>query len=811
MVLLATALLVVGLVPPADRAPAAGPAGAAVGTLAPSESFGARAGYSPLYVQESHDVRPAKGALTVDVVFAFRSGAGRAGPSASGTRPMTVPEFADRFGLSPSAFASAEAYFASRGISVHPFSSDRLGLELDGPAPALGAAFSTVLLSGTYASRPVVFPLTPPTLPSFLEPEVAGVVGLSSGFDSFSFALTQGPAGPATGPALSPGLITPARARAIYGYSQLYNLSGGPQFASGHAVAVVLWGPGYAPSDIATFLAQDYPSAFPAPSVQAYPVNNAPAPGPGALTSPDTRAAEELTLDIEWAASMAPGATIDAVYTHDGPPPTYGPSTANLTTAIEEAISLRDATNLTAISMSFGSPEQNDSSLVAAWSPLFAEADQLGITLLGATGDLGGDVTPCAVAPDPAGARQPEYPAVASDVVAVGGTNVTILSGSGNSTTFQERAWINGGGGFSLTQPYPSWQLQGSAAGPIGANGHRGFPDVSAAANDDFLYFNGAPSSAGGTSFATPMWAGLVADIDAKWGHRLGFFTDRLYHVGANEPNGSIGTGLADVVGGANCVASAGTGWDAATGWGSPRAGILYDDLLGSFVNLSLDPHPDPVAPGGTLSVRVQLANRTSGRPIAGVPVRLTLASDVAFGPCTGTFDSVRPTTDANGTVQATLSVPWCYLGTHALLEAQVTTVQYYGTNTTRIGVNLLGWFPQLGFLATPPWSYVAYGAIMAAAIATGAWLGRLVGPVPSGPPPGGGSPPGVGATAAPAAPPPPPASVPESPPPGGPASLEGAPDSPAGDRASPGVGPPTQEADPSAGPGAPASERQTT
>ncbi len=801
-VLLATAALLAGLVPiPGAAAVGESPAAAIAGTPLAS-SFAARAGYSPLYAVETHDIRPAAGPLTVDVVFTPRSNSTANLPASRSTPPLTVPQFAERYGLDPAAFAAAGSYFASRGIEVVPFGSDRLGLELVGPGPALGAAFATTLVAGTYDGRPVVFPLSPPSLPSYLEDEVAGVVGLSSGFDTFSFALEPGPAGGATAPALSPGLITPARARAIYGYSQLYNLTGGPQFATGHAVAVVLWGPGYAPSDLATFFSQDYPSTFPAPNVQAYPVNGAPAPGPGALTSNDTRAAEELTLDIEWAASMAPGATIDAVYTHDGPPPTYGPSTANLTTALEEAISLRDTTNLTAISMSFGSPEQNDSSLVAAWSPLFSEADQLGITLLGATGDTGGDVTPCSVAPDPSAARQPEYPSVAPDVIAVGGTNVTILGGSGGSTTFQEHAWVNGGGGFSVREPVPSWQLQGSAAAPIAANGHRGFPDVSAAANDDFLFFDGSASSAGGTSFATPMWAGLVADVDAKWGHRLGFFTDRLYHVGASEPNGSIGAGLADVAGGANCVASAVAGWDAATGWGSPRAAVLYADLLGSFVNLTFDLRPDPVAPGGTLSVRVDLANRTSGRPIAGVPVLLTLSADVPFGPCTGTFDSVRPTTDANGTVSETLAVPWCYLGTHAVLEAQVTTVSYYGTNSTRVGVNLLGWFPQLGFLATPPWNYVAYGAIMAAAIGTGVGLGRFVGPA-AGPPPVAGppapgppapaSPPGPSSGAASPVPPTEPASSPREESPPAPRAPDGPETAPAG---------PTTD---------PAAERQTT
>ncbi len=772
LALLLTALVLGGVPAPALAAGLApsgrGPLPAAVSPAA--VSFAERAGFSGKYLELAHAQHPARGTLDVVVVFSLRTSSGDPSVATATGPPLSVREFAQRFGLAPSSLAAAESYFESYGIRVRSVSVDHLSLSLAGSASDLGRAFGTTLEAGTNGSRPVVFPARPPTLPPSLEDEVAGVVGLSSGFDTFSFSLSSAAAGPS---AVAPSTITPARARSIYDLSGLYNLTGGPTNATGHDIAVVLWGKGYSPSDLATFWAKYYPSTFPVPTVVPYPVDGAPKPNTSAPLGPDALPVDELTLDIEWSASMAPGATIDAVYTQEGTTyPNYSPSAADLTTALETALGLRSSRNLTAISMSFGSSESSDASLIAAWTPLFAEAKQLGVTLLGATGDQGGDTTACSGTPDP------QFPASSPDVLAVGGTAVTLtnpLLGGG----FTESAWSKSGGGFSGTFAAPAWQKVGSAAAPISANGHRGMPDVSATASNDFVYFNGTSSSEGGTSFATPLWAGLVTMIDAKWGHPLGFFTDRLYHEVANQT--SAGVGIADVTSGANCVASAGPGWDAATGWGSPRAAALYAELVGSFVHLTLSVFPSPVAPGGSVTVSARLTNLSSGQPIPGQAVRLALTSELPAGPCSGSFGVVTPTTDANGTVVARFSVPFCYLGTHARVQASVTTVRYFGSASAALSVNLIGWFPQLGFLASSPWKYVTFAAITAAAVALGGWLGRRrrptsrqLAPYPPATPPN--APPPPGPPMAPLAPPSPPQD----------ASLEGLPPAVPGEESPP-------------------------
>ena len=719
-----------------SRGPGPGPAVQEAQLGVEAGSFGSRAGYSPTYLAEVGDALPASGTVPVEVTF---------------VSPLTV-----------AAYDAALALFRADGMRVTATDPDRLSVGLAGAAALVGTAFSTQLLAGTFRNSPVLFPASPPSLPSGVESEVAGVVGLSSGFATFSFDLQPvqvRSAGPDTLSPASSTEVTPALARQFYRFSPLYNLSGGYRNATypvRNSIAVVLWGDGYAPSDLEAFFSnpQYYPSVFPQPKIVPHPVDGAPEPANGSVLSPDTRAVEELTLDTEWAASMAPGATIDVVYGPDGSAPSYSPSNAELTAALSEAASL----NVSAISMSFGTTDSTDSGLVSAWTPLLAEAQSKGITVLAATGDAGGDTTACS------GTPAPEYPASSPEVVAVGGTSLSVNRGVLGQLQFSESGWNDSGGGFSTQFAAPLWQEVGSAAGPVEASGYRGMPDVSASAADDFLYFNGTGMAAAGTSFATPIWAGLVADIDAKWGQSLGFFTPNLYRIGAEEPMGTIGIGLADVTGNANCVASAGTGWDEVTGWGSPRADVLYEDLLGTFVNITLVVDRTTIPPGGSVGVQAVITNRTTGSLIASVVVDLSFSADTNLGPCTGTFGAATPTTDAYGQVSARFSVPFCYLGEHAFVNASVTTTQYYGTTGLRVAVNLLGFVPALSFLEEPPWAYVGYSVIVGAAAVGGAWIGRPREP-PAGPSRAALPPPSPPSAPVPPATPPPRGPTPSAPP----------------------------------------------
>jgi kumamolisin len=779
-------LLLTALLPALAGAAPASPPGWASHGFTPATPFAERAGYDPGVAPVIVDPSPAVGEMSVVVAF-VPSSPTFYDPPVAGTPAMSPAQIAAQYGLAPGTYASAEAYFESRGLVVQHAWPDRLSLTLEGPAPAVATAFGTTLLSGQYENRWVTYPAVPPALPAGLEGEIAGVVGLSTGFTTFSLPLTA----PPTSTGAIPGqgatnLITPGIARQIYDVSNLYNYSGSARYALGETIVLLLWGDGYSPNDLTTFYSSYYPSTFPRVSYTPYPVDGAPMPSASATSDP-SGAPQELTLDLEWSGSLAPGANLDAVYAPDGPASDqYSPTVSAMTDALNEA--LTGISGVDVISMSFGTAEGSGGGLEAAWTNDLAEAMHEHITVLAATGDTGGDaaVNPCS------GGPSPEFPAVSPDVLAVGGTDPTLQTNPLGQVTgiASESAWAFSGGGYSTQIAAPSWQLVGSAAQPIETTGadHRGIPDVSAAAADDFVYYDGSERVGEGTSFATPLWGGMIAEMNAQRGASLGWVDGPLYSVGAAEPQGAIPTGLVDITSGANCLGPAGPGWDTATGWGSPRAVALYADLTASIVNVTLSASPVPAGPGSSVTLTVTVLNATDRRPMVGVPVLVTLTADTTIGPCEGSFGSDEPSTNASGQVAVSFTVPACYLGSKAVASAQVTADGLYGAAQAVLAVNLLGYLSFLGPLATPPGDVILYAIIMGAAIAIGGYLGseprraRLAVPsapatVSAGPSPPASAPPPPG---------PPPGAA--EPPPSAPADLA----PPAGPPAAPPPAPPT-------------------
>jgi kumamolisin len=168
-------------------------------------------------------------------------------------------------------------------------------------------------------------------------------------------------------------------------------------------------------------------------------------------------------------------------------------------------------------------------------------------------------------------------------VTAVGGTTLYSDAAGGYG---HEAGWegpLQGagtGGGLSRFFLRPAWQT-GTGVG----NGMREVPDVAADADPltgYLIYVSGSWQVIGGTSAATPLWAGLVALADqAAAGERkppLGFLNPALYTLGSS--GASSPSPFHDVTIGGNLFYSAGPGWDYATGWGSPDAAVLVPALL---------------------------------------------------------------------------------------------------------------------------------------------------------------------------------------------------------------------------------------
>jgi kumamolisin len=192
----------------------------------------------------------------------------------------------------------------------------------------------------------------------------------------------------------------------------------------------------------------------------------------------------------------------------------------------------------------------------------------MGITVCVASGDNGSSdgVTD--------GADHVDFPASSSFALACGGTS---LRGSGSSIA-SESVWNDGtgggasGGGISAFFPLPNWQEGLSAkktAGQTVVLGMRGVPDVAGDADPETGYnvrVDGSNTVIGGTSAVAPLWAALIARINAVNGKPAGFVNPLLYANAA---------ALRDVTSGNNGDFAATAGWDACTGLGSPNGQSL--------------------------------------------------------------------------------------------------------------------------------------------------------------------------------------------------------------------------------------------
>ena len=218
---------------------------------------------------------------------------------------------------------------------------------------------------------------------------------------------------------------------------------------------------------------------------------------------------------------------------------------------------------------------------VAAEDQIFQQAAAQGQTIFASTGDTGATcydfVAGIAIGglangvPDggiPAGQG---YPASSPYVIAAGGTTLSVTSAGAYNV---ETAWDAGGGGISLVESAPSWQvpvLPLSVANAV--LGFRGVPDL--AMDADFLVspaalvVNGAASTNGGTSLSSPLALGVWARLQSAHGNALGFAGPAIYALAHTGTAVSSITGFHDITVGNNGLYSAHPGWDYTTGLGS--------------------------------------------------------------------------------------------------------------------------------------------------------------------------------------------------------------------------------------------------
>jgi subtilase family serine protease len=194
----------------------------------------------------------------------------------------------------------------------------------------------------------------------------------------------------------------------------------------------------------------------------------------------------EESADIEWAHAMAPNAKIFLVEATDN-------SDANLFKAVATANTLVAAAGGGEVSMSWGGSE------FSGQTRFDKNFKQPGVVYFASTGDVPGV----------------QYPSTSPFVVAVGGTGFSYNLSTAAPFFQEEVIWQSTGGGPSAVYPRPAYQ--NGVKSVVGRA--RGTPDVAALADPTtgvWVFCSVSTCGAGpwniggGTSLATPLWAGIV-------------------------------------------------------------------------------------------------------------------------------------------------------------------------------------------------------------------------------------------------------------------------------------------------------------
>jgi hypothetical protein len=569
--------------------------------------------------------------------------------SASYGRYLRPGEFAARFGPTAAAVHAITAQLRARGLRVGAVSPSRMLIPFSGSPAAVSAMARPTgarhsVLAGL--SGPIVAVVGPGTTTH------AGPAGVPHAVPSQVAHHPAAHAVPVSHPAGSPRACPAARAASVaadgltsdqiahaYGAFGLYTAG---DRGAGQRIAIYENEP-FLRSDIRTFDTCFFGTAQAAAMQRRLHVR---AVDGGQPTGPGTG---EASLDVEDVSALAPGATIDV---YEGPYTGANPTDYD---SLNEYAAIVNADRDRVITSSWGLCEQSvqngQPGIQQAENVLFQQAAAQGQTLFSAAGDTGSDNCNTNQTPTPAKGQNPvsvDDPSSQPYVVAVGGTAIDDAR-----QPPVEQVWNggprggSGGGGISQSWQMPAWQrtsrvpgiaFPGGAdyrdanavqrafgyppgfcettAAPSEATGTAGpvpcrlLPDVSAEADPytgsisvySRIYAGTSFSrdgwmTTGGTSSSAPLWAAMLALVNASPACRsapstrrgVGFVAPQLYAV-ASDPVRyrssfhDITTGNNDVNGlTGGRVFAAHRGFDLATGLGSPQltgaggtAGLAY-------------------------------------------------------------------------------------------------------------------------------------------------------------------------------------------------------------------------------------------
>jgi kumamolisin len=490
-------------------------------------------------------------------------------------KALSPKEFARRYGASPRDIRKVKNVLEAFGLCVEGIGPTGRSLRVSGTARAMESAFKAGL--GIYRSsaqgefRGRAGHLQVPA-------HIAGLVTAVLGLDQRRVACRKTD-NPMSQNAIQP--LSPANLEARYKFPEAGRSRqsiGIAEFGSG------LLPPAYFPGLVSAFCKAQGRCV---PQIKTVPINLTP------LTTRQfnklsRRAAAavlvetgEVMMDVEIVAALCSAAKISVYYASW--------DQKGWIDLLERVIGARPVT----LSISYGLAEDSpdwEAAAVQAINDALQAAAMVGITVCVSSGD------------DGSGCRMPdtlahvEFPSSSPFVLSVGGTMVESLGEQAEVSWWQSpgRRTTRGlsgasGGGVSTLFRRPAWQRARVRSLNSKAIVGRIVPDVAALAGPPFytLMGNGGPTANGGTSAAAPLWASLIARVNAalpkkkrrcflspvlygmdRWGSAVGSSAcmETGGHSNASHPRPGIGYRTRK-------------GYDAVTGWGVPNGLALLEAL----------------------------------------------------------------------------------------------------------------------------------------------------------------------------------------------------------------------------------------
>ncbi|HTY84937.1 MAG TPA: S53 family peptidase [Silvibacterium sp.] len=488
---------------------------------------------------------------------------------------LTHAELRQKCGVKEEAAELIESFARKFNLDIVEEAAHRRSMRLAGSAADIARAFKTRFEEFELNGHLFFAHTQPLHVPEAWNGSIESVIGLHSSRQAW----------PRRGSSVH-GRATSAHIQDLsHAYRFPPNLDG-----SGQTIGIIEFGGGFHPKDIEQFCAHNRVAAPRITVVKIGSGANRPASHhsvnefldviSGTLTLAakeeqsdpflDAQCTAEVTMDLEILAALVPAAHIVVYFASSDEQGLYH--------AISHAVH-DEHYQPGILSISWSMPERTLSGAeLKAVEGVLREAAHLGITVCASSGDAG------ALNGSADGKPSVNYPASSPHCLGCGGTSGKI-SPSGIS---EEIVWnaihfgIKGasGGGVSSLFPLPEWQ-QGARV-PIEPRGKRGrgVPDVAGLADPRYgceMMIAGRTFASAGTSSVAPMWAALIARFNQALGRRCGHLHPHIYRLGKDRA-----TALRPVLKGDNGLYRAGRGWNACTGYGTPRGDALLAYLRDS-------------------------------------------------------------------------------------------------------------------------------------------------------------------------------------------------------------------------------------